>query len=239
MSSASDPSTQHLPATETLRGYDRWAQTYDRVDNPAVASSSWILDRAPLDCRDQDVVELGCGTGRNALRVLAEGARSYTGVDGSRGMLAVASERVPDPRAHWIEADLVASWTSPRTYDLALVVLVLEHLPRLDVLASSLASAVRPGGRIRIVDLHHDVIDAGAIAQFDDGGANVRFTSVAHPVDAVRDALDAAGFDVELRIHLVTDEMATAIPKLAKYRGRPHDIDITGVRVLRRDIARR
>lgn len=218
--------------SETMSGYDRWASTYDREENTAIAMASWLLDREPLGCAGLDVIELGCGTGRNARRVLAEGARGYLGVDGSSGMLAVAQDRVGDPRAQWLTADLLAPWQPPRAFDLALVVLVLEHLPRLDAIAAALAAAVRPGGRLRIVDLHRDRLAAGSIAQFQEGDAQVRFSSTAHETAAIREAF-APAFDVAddaIREIEADDELIAAIPKVAKHRGMRVMIDVSGTR---------
>lgn len=208
-----------LTPTDTLSGYDRWSRSYDTDGNPLVEATSWALDRSPLACADCDVVEMGCGTGRNAARALAEGARSYTGVDGSIGMLHVAGAQMRDRRVSFAHADLMVPWLTNRTFDLALVVLVLEHLPSLDPLCETLARIVRPGGRVRIVDLHPERIATGALSYFHDGFTEVRFASVAHPVPALAAALEAVGFSVVRRDWLASDAMVTAVPRLSKLRG--------------------
>jgi malonyl-CoA O-methyltransferase len=223
--------TEHLVQPDrTLEGYERWAASYDQLDNPLVAATAWVLDRAPLDLTDRDLIELGCGTGRHALYALAHHARSYTGVDGSPAMLAVARGRTTDPRVTWLEADLRIPWTPPRTFDAALVVLVLEHLTELATLAATLARAVRPGGTLRIVDLHPDRIAAGAVAHFHDGDTLVKFASVAHPAAAVCAALEAAGFSATAHTWLATDELLAAVPRIAKHRGQPIVLDVTATR---------
>jgi len=146
-----------------------------------------VLHSAPLGCADADVVELGCGTGRNVVRVIGEGARSYVGVDGSPGMLSVATHRYCDSRIAFVQADLLAPWTPARPFDFALLVLVLEHLPALEVLAETLARSVRAGGRVRIVDLHPERIAAGALAHFQDG--TTRFGSRASRIRCPRSAM--------------------------------------------------
>ncbi|HEU0030958.1 MAG TPA: class I SAM-dependent methyltransferase [Kofleriaceae bacterium] len=221
---------EKLAPAQTLAGYDRWAKTYDATPNPLVAATAWVLDRAPLACAGADVIELGCGTGRNAKRALDEGARSYTGVDGSRGMLDLARSATTNECASWIEADLLVPWQPPRLYDLALVVLVLEHLAELDTLAKTLAHAVRAGGRCRIVDLHPDRIEEGAVAHFKDGPREVVFPSIAHPVAEVRAALERVGFTVEIEEWIADDALIAAVPKAAKYRGRPLVLDVRATR---------
>jgi malonyl-CoA O-methyltransferase len=219
-----------LAPAETLSGYDRWSRSYDVEGNPVLEATSWVLDRAGLACGDCDVVEMGCGTGRHAARALAEGARSYTGVDGSLGMLHVAGSYLRDPRVGLVHADLMQPWAPSRTFDLALVVLVLEHLTTLDPLCETLARIVRPGGRVRIVDLHPERIAGGALAYFHDGATEVRFSSKAHPVAALAAAMEAVGFDVVRRDWLASDAMVTAVPRLGKLRGVRVLIDIKATR---------
>jgi len=215
---------------ETLHGYDRWASTYDLEPNPLIAATAWVLQSAPLGCADCEVLELGCGTGRNVVRVIGEGARSYTGIDGSRGMLTIASNRFYDPRVTFLQADLLQPWTPPRQYDFALVCLVLEHMTSLEVLAETLARSVRPGGRLRIVDLHPERVASGSLAHFHDGHTEIQFASVAHPVAAVCAALELAGFDVVRRDWLASDPMISAVPGIAKHRGLKAVLDIKATR---------
>lgn len=210
---------ERLATDDTLSGYDRWAESYDSDPNPLVSATAWVLDRAPLACADAEVLELGCGTGRNAQRVIGEGARSYTGLDGSQGMLAVAMQRYCDPRISFGAVDLLAPWTTSQQFDFALIVLVLEHLPVIDPLFVSLARALRPNARVRVVDLHPERIATGSSAHFRDGAANVQFASIAHSVPMLCATLDAVGFDVVRRDWLATDTMVSAVPGLARHRG--------------------
>ena len=39
----------HLAPSSTLDGYDRWADTYDQIDNPMVAATTWSLAEVPLE----------------------------------------------------------------------------------------------------------------------------------------------------------------------------------------------
>jgi SAM-dependent methyltransferase len=219
-----------LSPADTLSGYDRWARAYDGDGNPVMEATSWALDRSNLVCGDCDVVELGCGTARNAVRVIGEGARSYTGVDGSSGMLHLAAARFRDPRVSFVHTDLMKPWASHRMFDLALVVLMLEHLPSLDPLCETLSRIIRPGGRVRIVDLHPDRVAGGAQTYFHDGTTQVRFASKAHPVPSISAALEAVGFDVVRRDWLASDSMVAAVPRIAGLRGMRVLIDMRAVR---------
>jgi SAM-dependent methyltransferase len=217
---------EHLAASATLHGYDRWSASYDHEPSSLVAATSWVLDRAPLGCADADVLELGCGTGRHARRVIGEGARSFVGLDGSAGMLRVAMQRHSDPRISFGGVDLLAPWTLPQQFDFALLVLVLEHLPALEPMFVSLARAMRPGGRVRIVDIHPERVAAGSYARFREGATNVHFASVAHSIPLVCDVLENVGFHCVRRDWLVTDTMVASVPDVAKYRGLKLVVDL-------------
>jgi SAM-dependent methyltransferase len=219
-----------LAPSETLHGYDRWSASYDHENNPLIAATSWVLDRSPLGCGDADVLELGCGTGRNVERVIGEGARSYLGIDGSSGMLGIAGRRFVDPRIAFEQADLLAPLGLAKPFDYALMVLVLEHLPTLEVLAQTLGRAVRPGGRVRIVDLHPERVSSGSLAHFHEGATEIRFASVAHPVMVIGDVLEAAGFEVVRRDWIASDAMIAAVPSIAKHRGVKVVLDVRATR---------
>lgn len=218
-----------LSADETKGGYDAWAASYDEAGNPMVAASEWVLERAPLACAGLDVGEVGCGTGRHVARVLDGGARSYTGVDPSGGMLARARGRVVDPRVRFVEGDATA--LAAASCDLVLVVLVLEHVRELGPMMRAIARALRPGGRLRIVEIHPGLVAAGTVAHFADGDAEVRFTSVAHELPALWAALVEAGFAIaSLTEYDAGGALLEAVPRLGKHRGRPVLADVTATR---------
>jgi 2-polyprenyl-6-hydroxyphenyl methylase/3-demethylubiquinone-9 3-methyltransferase len=99
--------------------------------------------------RGLQILDLGCGKGRFAAALAAEGAR-VIGLDRSRAMLAGASgagiarvrgsaRRLPLPSA---------------AFDGAIAVEVFEHLPEtaIDDVAGELRRVLRPGGTLAIID---------------------------------------------------------------------------------------
>ncbi len=218
----------------TLRDYDRWAPSYDHHDNPMVAATAWVMDRAPLAVAGARVVEIGCGTGRNLARVLAGAPASYLGVDGSPGMLAVARTRAEarDPRVSFALAEVAAGVpVADGGADVALIVLVLEHVAALAPLGAELARIVAPGGHVRVVEIHADRIAAGTVAHFQVDDGEVRFTSAAHPPAAVAAALTTAGFAIRsMAEHRAEGALLAAVPKLAKHAGGAVVLDVVGTR---------
>src|SRR5512133_409763 len=68
---------------------------------PRVADIELALRQAGSPCQPH-VVEVGCGTGRDAAEILPR-VSSYSGFDPSAGMLAVARRNVPG--AKFVQAD--------------------------------------------------------------------------------------------------------------------------------------
>lgn len=231
--SRSDASSNAIAPADTLRAYDQWAVHYDADDNPLVAATGLCLQLRPLEVAGARVVELGCGTGRNAAAVLAAGAASYTGVDGSEGMLAKAragASALGEGRCAWICSELTSLPALPEGdpgYDAALIVLVLEHLTELDGTFAALARWLRPGASLRLLELHPDRVAAGTVAHFHQDGVEHRFTSTAHPVPELGAALERAGFAVERVDEPVADEALIArVPRLAKHAGKRVVLDV-------------
>ncbi len=68
---SSEPLTPERVPTE--QGYDRWAAVYDSDGNPLVALEEPLTAALVGDVRGLRVLDVGCGTGRHALRFAAAG----------------------------------------------------------------------------------------------------------------------------------------------------------------------
>ena len=90
------------------------------------------------------VLELGCGPGWDAI-ALADG-RSYTGVDVSTTMLALARERVPS--GTFLEHDLTTLELPKSSFDAVVSLYVFGHVPGAEHRSTyrRVASWLRPGG---------------------------------------------------------------------------------------------
>jgi 2-polyprenyl-3-methyl-5-hydroxy-6-metoxy-1,4-benzoquinol methylase len=58
----------------TRDGYDPWAACYDTDDNPLVALEEPRVDELLGEVCGLTVLDIGCGTGRHAIRLAARGA---------------------------------------------------------------------------------------------------------------------------------------------------------------------
>lgn len=209
---------------DVRRGYDLWAADYDAFDNPLVAMTVAAMRRwQPAGRR---VLELGCGTGRNAPFFLDRGFEAYVGVDVSPGMLAQAASNVQDPRASFVHHD-AAEAPALEGFDGALISLVLEHMEDVAPLLASAARAVRPGGWLHIFEIHPRWRTQGARAHFRHEGEDLYLPSHLHEVEELHRAM--AG---HWTLVSTTDWYAdpSASPKLARNRGLPVLLEVEGAR---------
>ena len=103
--------------------------------------------------RDQVVVDLGCGTGE-LLTHLAPSVSRAIGVDREPGMLAVARRRLArHPHVEIVEGALEAVPVADASADLALLVLVLHHLPEPGAALAEARRILKPSGKLVVVDM--------------------------------------------------------------------------------------
>jgi SAM-dependent methyltransferase len=151
---------------EQMEYYRQQAAEYDqgwfregRHELEPLARERWYADVAEVErALDEfgptgDVLELACGTGLWT-RHLARYARQVVAVDASAEMIELNRARVPDAPVSYVEADLFA-WVPPaRAFDVCFFGFWLSHVPagRTAAFWATVARALRPGGRVFLVD---------------------------------------------------------------------------------------
>lgn len=150
------------------RAYDQWAESYDGDRNATRDLDADVLRRAPLEVTGQDVLELGCGTGKNTAW-LAERARTVIALDFSAGMLARARTRLGPAASHvrFVQHDAREPWPVPdASVDVVVGNLVLEHVEDLAPVYGEAARVLRPAGRLWLCELHPERQRRGSQAHF-------------------------------------------------------------------------
>ena len=202
--------------------YDRWAASYDADRNATRDLDAEVVRGAPLAIAGHDVLELGCGTGKNTAW-LAERARSVVALDFSEGMLARARERVGAAHVRFVRHDVRAPWPVPdASADVVVGNLVLEHVADLAPVYAEAARVLRPrGGQLFLCELHPYRQWRGGQAQFTDAatGESVRVTAHVHTVsEYVNGGLDAGLTLRHLGEWLEAGAPAGAVPRLVSVR---------------------
>jgi ubiquinone/menaquinone biosynthesis C-methylase UbiE len=133
------------PLQSTKKYYDRFAATYERERHHGYHR---MIDELELGLirrygDGRDIFEAGCGTGL-LLREAATTARSATGLDLSRGMLAQANGR----GLRVVQGSLTQVPLPSASVDLVYSMKVLPHVPPIREAIKELARLVRPGGHL-------------------------------------------------------------------------------------------
>jgi len=133
------------------------AGQWDRVRRELFGDRAELVPLLALLPREWTVGDLGCGTGRMA-EALAPFVSRLVAVDDSPAMLEAARERLA--RFDHVEVRrgrLEALPVKDGALDVALVSLVLHHLPEPAKAVAEAARVLKPGGRLLVVDmLPHD-----------------------------------------------------------------------------------
>ena len=135
-------------AADKARFWNRIARKYARDPIADMAGYDATLRRVlGLLSSDQNVLEIGCGTGTTALR-LAPSTRRLLATDVSAGMIAIAHQKLaaqPVPQLSFTVADADTP-VAPGEFDVVLAFNVLHLVSDLDHALESAAQNLRPGG---------------------------------------------------------------------------------------------
>jgi ubiquinone/menaquinone biosynthesis C-methylase UbiE len=215
-----DAIRQSDPLASVRDAYDRWAVVYDHDANPLPALEEPYVQEAIGDVRGLAVLDLGCGTGRHALRLAAGGA-DVTAIDFSEGMLEEARRKSHGLAVHVIVHDLHQPLPLPNgIFDLVVSGLVLEHIQDLDSFFVEVRRVLRPQGRAVISAMHPAMFLRGSRARFTDpaSGEVVQAGSLPHQLGDFIMAAVRAGLSMEGIGEYAPDAaFAARFPRAQKY----------------------
>jgi ubiquinone/menaquinone biosynthesis C-methylase UbiE len=219
--------TGELAESEVLpirAGYNRWAEVYDTEDNPLVLLEEQHIVPLLDGAAGQSVADVGCGTGRHALRLAAIGAR-VTALDYSEAMLQRARAKPGAEAVSFICHDLATPLPlDAAAFDRVLCCLVLDHIPNLANLFRELGRICRPSGFVVVSVVHPAMLLRGVQARFIDPvtGCRVRLESYPHQIANYVMAALRAGLRLDhLSEHAVDPALAARSERAQKYLGWP------------------
>ena len=181
--------------SDVARAYDRWAHQYDSDVNRTRDLDAHVLHTIGVRTNGRDVLELGCGTGKNTAWLAAE-ARTLVALDFSAGMLARARERVGSAHVRFVQHDIREPWpAADGTADLVVGNLVLEHVEDLTSVYDEAVRVLRSDGQLLFCELHPERQRRGGQAHFTDArdGALVVVPAFRHTVSELVNGGIAAG----------------------------------------------
>ena len=212
-----NPSGQAGQPADVAQAYDDWAASYDADRNATRDLDAAVVRNAQLPVARADVLELGCGTGKNT-DWLAARARTVLALDFSAGMLARARMRVKAASVRFVQHDIRSEWPVPlESIDLVMGNLVLEHIQNLTPIYAEAARVLRPGGRLWLCELHPERQRLGSQAHFSHSatGATIHVPAFRHTAsEYVNGGIDAGLTLLSLREWLEERAAREAPPRL-------------------------
>lgn len=143
--------------------YDDWWRRFGRYNRGDDNTKVWLADVAEAEARlnafgpTGNVLELAAGTGNWTARLVTH-ADKVTAVDASPETLAINREKlgIDAARVDYVVADLF-EWAPTDRYDVVFMGFWLTHVPdaRFDAFWEMVATCLRPGGRVFILDNCH------------------------------------------------------------------------------------
>jgi SAM-dependent methyltransferase len=182
--------TTREPFEVVRSGYDRIGSRYRDWSHGSPVRLHWVQRLLDELSPASLVVDLGCGPGEPATRLLAEQHR-VLGVDGSDGQLRLA--RRAAPTAQFIRADMTRLQLQPGCIDAVASFYAFGHIPSEahSPLFAAISKWLKPGGLL----LASAPLQAGDDQDRDWLGVPMFFGGIGQP--ATRRALEDAGLVIE------------------------------------------
>ncbi len=196
--------------------YNSWAKSYDEMINKTRDLEAKAL-RETITSHYINIVELGCGTGKNTSWLL-EKCESLIALDFSEEMLAKARKKINSEKVSFKQQDLTKSWNLPEeSTDLICCSLVLEHIEDLDSIFKKAAEILKKDGQFYIGELHPFKQYAGSKARFEtDEGIQELEVFVSHITDFT-DAAFNHGFKLLEMKEWFDDNDRKGLPRLVSF----------------------
>lgn len=173
--------------------YNTWAKSYDEMINKTRDLEAKAL-RETITSHFNNIVELGCGTGKNTSWLL-EKCESLIALDFSEEMLAKARKKISSEKVSFKQHDLSKSWNiKEESTDLICCSLVLEHIEDLDSIFKKAAEILKKDGQFYIGELHPFKQYAGSKARFETDEGIQELEVFVHHITDFTDAAFNHGF---------------------------------------------
>lgn len=189
-----------LQLMSIAQAYNAWSDSYDTNENKTRDLDQKATQETLSRYDFQQVLELGCGTGKNTVFLLEKASR-VTGVDFSEGMLAKAKAKINTPKVTFLQADITRLWPSTiPIVDLITCNLILEHISDLGFIFQQAGEKLIDEGLFFICELHPFKQYLGSKARFDTENGVQELEVYGHHVSEYLQKAKANGFElVELK----------------------------------------
>ena len=180
--------------------YNIWAHQYDTNVNRTRDLDKKCTIETLNNLAFKNVLELGCGTGKNTEWLLNKAER-IIGLDFSQEMLNKAKEKISDKRVTFKKVDLTKDWKTENNFaDLITSSLTLEHIKNLDHIFFQANQKLKKNGLFFISELHPFKQYLGSKAQYETENGTKELEVYVHHISEYIDDAKNNGFQlIELK----------------------------------------
>lgn len=118
-----------------------------RIDSPNNAIEGPAIDLLLGPVKGADILDLGCGDGNYGKELLANGAGSYTGVEGSEAMVELAAGRIDSSKGTVIHSSMEDFEFPLNRFDIVVSRMALHYIEDLERLFVSISQTITNEGK--------------------------------------------------------------------------------------------
>lgn len=197
--------------------YTRWSETYDSDRNLTRDLDHRATQDALANLRFKNIMELGCGTGKNTAFFTQLGRRILA-LDFSPGMLRQAQAKIRSDRVFFVVADLTKPWPcKEETFELIVCNLVLEHIEDLDAVFAEVSRALKSGGQFFLSELHPFRQYKGTKANFRTENEAIEIHAFVHHLSDFTESALANGLSMRMMREWWHEEDENKLPRLVSF----------------------
>lgn len=197
--------------------YTRWSTTYDSDRNLTRDLDQRATKDALADVDCENIMELGCGTGKNTA-FLTQIGRQILALDFSPGMLSQAKAKIDSDRVFFVVADLTKPWPcKSESFELIVCNLVLEHIEDLNAIFAEVSRALKAGGRFFLAELHPFRQYKGTKANFQTEDEAIEIHAFVHHLSDFTEAARVNGLVLRRMKEWWHEEDQNKLPRLVSF----------------------
>ena len=137
------------------KAYRKWANTYDKEINPAIALEQNPVIKLINAKKGDYILDVGCGTGRYT-NIFSQCGSKLVGIDFSRSMLKIAKNRVK--KADFKQVDITKKFPFPsKTFDKMICSLVISHIKNISPVLKEMKRVLKDEGFIILTTISPDI----------------------------------------------------------------------------------
>lgn len=197
--------------------YTRWSTTYDSDRNLTRDLDHRATQDALTGLRYQNILELGCGTGKNTA-FITQIAQRLVALDFSPGMLRQAKSKIKSDHVFFVVADLTKPWPcKTESFELIVCNLVLEHIEDLNAVFSQVAQSLKPGGQFFLSELHPFRQYKGTKANFRTVDEAIEIPAFVHHLSDFTNSASENGLSLRMMKEWWHEEDQNKLPRLVSF----------------------